>query len=162
VHHAAVVPIRWVCVLGNKGLEDAYFYSSQPDIDARRIIELYAMRWNIEVTFQETRALLGFETTRHWCKKSVLRATPILMGLFTAVSLMWNELCGSIAKELLSQTPCYRKQGMTFSDVLYLVRREIWSNGLLQHPLCGRCDSWLDKLPDRLRKSLLTQLAAAA
>jgi hypothetical protein len=162
VHQAAVVPIRWVCVLGTKGLEDAYFYSSQPNMDARRIVELYAMRWNIEVTFEETRALLGFETTRHWCKKSVLRATPILLGLFTAVGLMWNELSGSIAKELLSQTPCYRKQSMTFSDVLYLVRREIWSNGLLQHHLPGQCDNWLDRLPERLRNSLLTQLAAAA
>lgn len=61
----------------------------------------------------------------------MLRATPILMGLFTAVALMWNQLSTSIAKELPSQTPCYRKQGLTFSDVLYLVRREIWSNGLL-------------------------------
>jgi hypothetical protein len=161
-YQSAVVPIRWVCVLGTKGLEDAYFYSSRQDIDARRIVELYAMRWNIEVTFEETRALLGFETTRHWCKKSVLRATPILMGLFTAVSLMWNELSGSITKELLSQTPCYRKQSMTFSDVLYLVRREIWSSGLLQHHLPSRCDSWLDTLPRRLRNSLLSQLAAAA
>lgn len=162
VHQVAVVPIRWVCVLGNKGLEDAYFYTTDQSLDARRIVELYAMRWNIEVTFEETRALLGFETTRHWCKKSVLRATPILMGLFTAVSLMWNELSTTIAKELLSQTPCYRKQNMTFSDVLYLVRREIWSNGLLQHHLSGECDSWLDRLPQPLRNSLLTQLAAAA
>jgi len=162
VHHVAVVPIRWVCVLGNKGLEDAYFYSSQPDMDARRIVELYAMRWNIEVTFEETRALLGLETTRHWCKQSVLRATPILMGMFTAVSLLWNELSASVAKELLSQTPCYRKQSLTFSDVLYLVRREIWSNGLLQHHLSGRRDSWLDALPAPLRNSLLAQLAAAA
>jgi hypothetical protein len=162
VHDVAVVPIRWVCVLGTKGLEDAYFYSSQQNMDARRIVELYAMRWNIEVTFEETRALLGLETTRHWCKKSVLRATPIIMGLFTAVGLMWNELSTTIAKELLSQTPCYRKQRMTFSDVLYLVRREIWSNGLLQHHLPGRCDNWLDQLPESSRNSLLAQLAAAA
>jgi hypothetical protein len=170
VHQVAVVPIRWVCVLarpersrgGTKGLEDAYFYSSQENLDPRRIVELYAMRWNIEVTFEEMRALLGLETTRHWCRKSVLRATPILMGLFTAVSLLWNELCGSIAKELLSQTPCYRKQSMTFSDVLYLVRREIWSSGLLQHHLPDRCHSWLNTLPEPLRNSLLAQLAAAA
>jgi hypothetical protein len=164
-HESAVVPIRWVCVLANKtkeSLEDAYFYTIATEMEASRIIELYALRWNIEVTFEETRALLGFETTRHWCKQSVLRATPILMGLFTAVSLLWNQLSGSIEKELLSQTPCYRKQNLTFSDVLYLVRREIWSSGLLQHHLCGRCDSWLDKLPEQIRNSLLAQLAAAA
>jgi len=162
VTNLAVVPIRWVCVLGEKGQEDAYFYSSQENFDARRIVELYAMRWNIEVTFEEARALLGLETTRHWCKQSVLRATPLLIGLFTAVALMWNELSDSISKELLSQTPCYRKQSMTFSDVLFLVRREIWSNGLLQHHLPARCNSWLDTLPDKLRNTLLAQLAAAA
>jgi hypothetical protein len=162
VHQVQVVPIRWVCVLGRKGLENAYFYSSREDMDAKRIVELYAMRWNIEVTFEETRALLGLETTRHWCRKSVLRATPIIMGLFTAVGLMWNELSGSIAKELLSQTPCYRKQSMTFSDVLFLVRRSIWSEGLLQHHLPSQCDSWLDSLPPPLQNSLLSHLAAAA
>jgi hypothetical protein len=164
-HRSAVVPIRWVCVLADKTrgtLEDAYFYTTGIEMDASRIVELYALRWNIEVTFEETRALLGFETTRHWCRKSVLRATPILMGLFTAVSLLWNQLAGSIEKELLSQTPCYHKPHLTFSDVLYLVRREIWSHGLLQHHLSGECDSWLDQLPEKIRNSLLTQLAAAA
>jgi hypothetical protein len=162
VHQAEAVPIRWVCVLGNKGLPDAYFYSSREDLEPRRLVELYAMRWNIEVSFEESRALLGLETTRHWCRKSVLRVTPVLMGLFTAVALMWNELSGKISVELLSQTPCYRKQSMTFSDVLYLVRREIWSNGLLQHHLSGRGNNWLEGLPPKIRQTILNQLAAAA
>ena len=159
---AQVVPIRWVCVLGSNGLENAYFYSNQQDLEPRRIVELYAMRWNIEVTFEESRALLGLETTRHWCKQSVLRVTPILLGLFTAVGLIWNEMSDKCRAELLSQTPCYRKQCMTFSDVLFLVRREIWSNGLLQHHLPGRGDSWLDALPANQRNALLSELAAAA
>ena len=67
-------------------------YSSDPAMTAARIIELYVLRWNIEVTFEETRALLGLETTRHWCRQSVLRVTPLLLGLFTAITLIWNRL----------------------------------------------------------------------
>src|SRR5436853_579541 len=86
-------PDRWVCVLGDpkEHLEDAYFFCSDVTMSAASIIEHYARRWNIEVTFEETRALLGLETTRHWCQQSVLRVTPILLGLFTAVVLIWHK-----------------------------------------------------------------------
>jgi hypothetical protein len=163
-----VLPIRWVCVLADPRLpmEQAYFYSSDPAMSPRRIIELYAMRWNIEVTFEESRALLGLETTRHWCQRSVLRVTPILLGLFTAVSLMWKELSnrrGKTTWERLSQTPCYRKQELTFADALYLVRRELWTHSLLQHRSKKRLDrSWLKSLPPPIRSTILCHLAAAA
>jgi hypothetical protein len=166
-----VVPIRWVCVRGDekqqqqrprRQLEDAYFYSTDTQLASRRIIELYAMRWNIEVTFEEARSLLGLETTRHWCRQSVLRAWPILLGLFTAVSLIWKELSSSspsLENQLLSQTPCYHKQSMTFADVLYLVRRQIWEQSLLGHPQSTPC---LGSLPAPLRGFVLNHLAAAA
>ena len=57
-HHAQVTPIRWVCVLADQeqeGSENAYFYSTDPTWAADRIIETYASRWNIEVTFEEVR-----------------------------------------------------------------------------------------------------------
>lgn len=162
VHQVMAVPIRWVCVLGEDGLEDAYFYSTDPNLDPQRIVEFYAMRWNIEVTFEESRALLGLETTRHWCRRSVLRVTPILFGLFSIVGLIWNEMSARCPTELLSQTPCYHKQDMTFADVLYLVRREIWSSGLLQHHLPTRCSSWLGHLPPPIRNTILNHLASAA
>lgn len=163
-HSVQVVPIRWVCVLGNprQNLENAYFYSSDPAMPARRIIEMYARRWNIEVTFEECRALLGLETTRHWCRQSVLRVVPILFGLFTAVSLIWKELFQQMHgddQQRLSQTPCYRKRSMTFADALYLVRQELWTKSLLGHRDSRRC---LNSLPQSVRTMLLWHLAAAA
>jgi hypothetical protein len=52
-HPAQVTPIRWVCVLGDQeaGLENACFFSSDQAMEPARLIELYASRWNIEVTF---------------------------------------------------------------------------------------------------------------
>jgi hypothetical protein len=162
-HSGQVTPIRWVCVLADPklGLIDSYYYSSDPTMDAKRIIELYAMRWNIEVTFQESRALLGLETTRHWCRQSVLRVTPMLLGLFTAVSLLWKELYERKGQPLtcLSETPCYRKRHLTFADALYWVRRELWETTLLEHDPKTPC---LSSLPPKLRQTLLWHLAAAA
>jgi len=40
----------------------------------QRIVSLFTRRWSIEVTFEEVRAHLGFETTRQRVAKSVLRS----------------------------------------------------------------------------------------
>jgi hypothetical protein len=125
-----------------------------------RIIELYALRWNIEVTFQETRQLLGLETTRHWCRQSVLRVTPLIFGLFSAIVLTWNQLPPPCRRRRCdSQTPCYHKTTATFADALFAVRRELWTQGLLRHRRQTEC---LNRLPTRLRHTLLHHLAAAA
>jgi hypothetical protein len=160
-HGNAVTPIRWVCVLGDprQNLHDAFFFCSDPTTSAVSIIEYYARRWNIEVTFEESRALLGLETTRHWCRQSVLRVTPILLGLFTAVALIWHELPPARKRACWSRTPCYDKQGITFADALAAVRRELWEQTLLRHRGQDRC---LSRLPRAVKKTILWHLAAAA
>jgi hypothetical protein len=160
-HASRVTPIRWVAVLGDaeQKLDDAFFFCSDPMMEAVTIIERYARRWNIEVTFEEARALLGLETTRHWCRQSVLRVTPILLGLFSVVALIWQQLPQSRQRMLWSQTPCYTKQNITFADALAAVRRELWEQSLLRHRRQTRC---LNGLPPRLRQTILWHLAAAA
>lgn len=154
-------PIRWVAVLGNpkQKMETDYFFCSDTAATAGWIIERYARRWNIEVTFEESRALLGLETTRHWCRQSVLRVTPILLGLFSVVTLIWNELPATRRWVVSTATPCYRKTQPTFADALAAVRRELWQTTILQHRGKTRCFS---SLPGRLRKTLLWHLSAAA
>lgn len=157
----AVTPIRWVCVPGDAKLgvgQDAYFWCSDPDMAPGRIIELYALRWNIEVTFEESRALLGLGTTRHFCRQSVLRVVPMLLGLFTAVTLIWTRLPAS-KRRRCQGTPCYHKSSPTFADVLAAVRRELWKESLLAGHAKQRC---LKDLPGPLRRTILWHLTAAA
>jgi len=160
-HGNAVTPIRWVCVLGDpkQNQDDAFFFSSDPAMTAVTIIEHYARRWNIEVTFEESRALMGLETTRHFCRQSVLRVTPILLGLFTAVVLIWQELPKARRERCTTGTPCYLKHAITFADVLAAVRRELWEQTLLRHPQKSGC---LDQLPRTIRQTILWHLSAAA
>src|SRR5262249_2620253 len=85
---AGLVPLRWVFVRDQTGTHrDEYFYSTDPSLKPAQLISLYTGRWNIETTFQEMRAHLGLETTRGWCRKTVLRAAPCLFGLYSVVAL---------------------------------------------------------------------------
>ncbi len=160
-HGNCVTPIRWVCVLGDpeQNLADAFFFSSDPTMKAVQIIEHYARRWNIEVTFEESRALLGLETTRHWCRQSVLRVTPFLLGLFSAVVLIWQQLPGTRRKTCWTSTPCYSKHTITFADVLAAVRRKLWEQSLLGHQGKQQC---LIGLSPAVRQTILWHLTAAA
>jgi hypothetical protein len=160
-HHAKVTRIRWVAVLADTALpsEHNYFFCSDPTQDAVHIIEWYASRWNIEVTFEEIRAHLGLETTRHRCQQSVLRVTPLLFGLFTIVVLLWRQLPKPQQQSKFTATPCYSKAQSTYADALGAVRHELWKKCLLQHCDKHQC---VTRLPRTVRRLLFWHLAAAA
>lgn len=130
----------------------------RPVLGAQRIVETFAGRWPIEVTFEEVRAHLGFEATRHWCKSSVLRVAPCLLGLFSVVSLIYAELAQQ-GKVKVRTTPCYRKTDPTFADALAMARRLMWEEVILQHAPFGR---HVTQLPPPIREMLLEHVTAAA
>jgi hypothetical protein len=45
----------------------------------------------METTFQEARQRLGFETQRHWSEKAIQRTAPVLLGLFSVVTLFAHQ-----------------------------------------------------------------------
>jgi hypothetical protein len=161
-HRNAVLPIRWVCTINPETGNEDYFYCTDLQMPVEQIIQYFIGRWPIEVTYQEVRAHLGLQHTRHWCQKSVLRVAPCQFGLFTVVCLLYAWLCEQkqqSASPRLHETPCYHKDHVTFADALHAVRREIWQATLLRHWPQGQC---LTTLPPDLREMLLDQLSAAA
>src|SRR5579864_9418391 len=114
---AALVPVRWVYVHDPRSGREDFFYSTDPALCPQQIVELFAARWAIEVTFQEVRAHLGFETTRHRCRNSVLRVAPCILGLFSVVGLIYARLARH-KKVTIHATPCYAKTDPTFADAL--------------------------------------------
>lgn len=120
------VPIRWVIVRYQEKnqTKQAVFFCSDQTASGQQIIEWFVQRWNIEVTFEEARAHLGFETQRQWSDKAIERTTPALLGLFSLVVLMALRLH---PKKLPCQTACwYPKQEATFADALAAVRNHLW------------------------------------
>jgi hypothetical protein len=152
-----LVPLRWVFVRDASGTHrDEYFFTTDPSLNPTSVIGYYCGRWNIETTFQEARCCLGLETTRGWCKKTVLRAGPCLLGLYSVVAILFQALPESKRTGAVAWPG---KTTVTFSDALCAIRRWLWAEAVL--PQAG--DSMaLEKLPDPVRELLLTTLAPAA
>lgn len=88
-----VLPVRWVLVRDPDERRDPQaFFSTDITLEPADIIALYVRRWQIEVTFAETRAHLGVETQRQWTDKAIARTTPALLGLYTLISLWACDL----------------------------------------------------------------------
>jgi len=120
------VAIRWVLICcPEDSFEPAAFFCSATNMSVKQILVCFALRWNIEVTFEELRACLGFETQRQWSDRAIERTTPGLFGIFSLVTLMAKVLYPT---ELpVRQTSWYIKNEATFSDALAAVRRHLWS-----------------------------------
>lgn len=154
-----LVRVRWVFVHDLDGTHrDEYFYTTDVSLRPEQIVSLYTTRWSIETTFQELRAHLGFETTRQWVRKSVLRAGPCLLGLFSVVCIIYAEHVRT-HRVRLGGAPWYRKGEATFSDALATVRRLFWEQTILAQPPWRRA---YQNMPSDLRSLLLEYLAPAA
>jgi DDE superfamily endonuclease len=151
------VPIRWVFVRDLSGTHrDEYFFTTDPAMAVATIIAHDTSRWNIETTFQELRCHLGLETTRGWCRNTILRAAPCLFGLYSVVAVLYHAL----PEEKRSGAVVWPgKATVTFSDAVTSVRRWLWSECVFPQAGCGE---GLEKLPEPLRAVLLAALAPAA
>ena len=122
------VPIRWVLVrpAGEAAGPLTALLSTDLTMEAATIVTTYAQRWALEVTFAQVRAHLGVETQRQWSAQAIARTTPVLLGLFSLVTLLAARLH---ARGLLRAQACawYEKAAPTFSDALAAVRRYLWA-----------------------------------
>ena len=136
------------------------FFSTDVELTPTQIINYFVLRWNIEVTFEETRAHLGIETQRQWSDKAIQRSTPLLMGLYsvlTLIALKMNETKKLMAQEI---TSWYDKNGeLTFSDIIVAVRRSIWKQKYFSK---SAINDELPKIEGEYESLLLYQLALAA
>src|SRR3954464_4750477 len=83
------VPIRWVLVRDPLGkFETRALLCTQLDQHPQQILQWFLWRWQVEVTFQEVRTHLGVETQRQWSDLAITRTTPVLLSLFSVVTLL--------------------------------------------------------------------------
>ena len=120
------VPIRWLLVRDPSGeLAPQAFLCTALDAAPVDILQWFVSRWQLEVTFQESRAHLGVETQRQWSDLAIMRTTPALLGLFSLVTLWAHDLAARLP--LAPRTAAwYPKTHCTFSDAIAAVRRQIW------------------------------------
>jgi hypothetical protein len=120
--------IRWVLIVDPTGaMEPMAIFSTDVERPVATIIAQFVRRWNVEVTFEETRRHLGVETQRQWSDQAITRTTPALFALFSLVCLMAHRLVAIGQALPIRVTAWYRKSEATFSDVLAMVSRVLWA-----------------------------------
>lgn len=119
---------RWVIVRDPAGkLEPCLLFVTDPAALPAQIIAWYVMRWNHEVTFEEVRAHLGFETQRQWNDLAIARSSPAILALFSVVTLLTHHRLSS-GELPVRATAWYTKSSATFADALAFVRRDLWTS----------------------------------
>jgi hypothetical protein len=149
--------VRLVVVRDFPGHEkDDVFVSTDPKLSPRHIIESFARRWSLEVTFHEVKGKLGFEDPQNRTERAVERTAPIALISYS-LTVLWYVQYGQRTRAAhLPTLPWYtHKAGTTFSDMLATLRRASWSERLFD-PASSTSD-----LRKRLRP-LVDYVASAA
>lgn len=151
--------IRWVLVIQPGADQAEAFFSTDLNAAPDDIINYFVLRWNVEVTFEESRAHLGIETQRQWSDKAIARTTPCLMALFSLVCLFTIDMMKNQTLPVLSTAWYNKKSDATFSDIMAYVRRSIWAKKYFND---SRFEGEYVIIKQEKWETLLDQLARAA
>ena len=150
------VHIRWVLVRDPLGeLSPQSLACTDIDADPEMIVEWFAMRWQVEVTFQELRTHMGVETQRQWSDSAIARTTPALFGLFSVVTVVAHVVG-------VKSRSCawYDKSAPTFADAIAATRRRLWSSETISPSSPSEAD--MVKIPTDFYHRMLDSLCYAA
>jgi len=102
------------------------FFSTDPRVSIRYLLEGYARRWSIEVCFRDIKQLLGFSDSSARKREAVERIAPLVALTYTTLTLWFaREIhCTEIATP--PERPWYgHKQGLCFADILRAAQRTL-------------------------------------
>ena len=156
------VPLRWVLIRDPEGgFETQALLCTDLDEKPERIISWFVRRWQMEATFQEARQRLGFETGRHWSELALRRTAPVLLALFSMVTLLAHRyMATKKSANAVRRAAWYDKRRPTFSDALALVRKELWAR---EATSCGSpAQTDLVKVPREFMERLTDAVCYAA
>jgi hypothetical protein len=155
-----VLPVRWVLVRDpHARFAPQALLSTDLALGAVEVVGYFLRRWQVEVTFAEVRRHLGVETQRQWSDRAIARTTPILLGLFSLVTLLAHRLVRH-GRLPVRTAAWYRKATPTFSDALAAVRRHGWRATTTS--CTSRGDRDLVKLPRQVVRRLSEAACYAA
>jgi len=116
---------------------DQMFYGTCLDWDAKQILAAYAGRWSIEVTFENSKQLLGLEDPANRKEKAVRRTAPMALVLHSLI-VVWFHQAGHRHLQFPDR-PWYRKkEEPSFADMLTTLRRLSWRDKFRRLPLANR------------------------
>jgi hypothetical protein len=123
--------VRLVVVRGFPGHDDDdVFACTDATLDPATIIERFAARWSLEVTFHDTKGKLGFEHPQNRTEHAVERTAPMALWAYSLTVLWYVRTGHNTAAAKLPTLPWYHKNAPTFTDMLATLRRASWLSRL--------------------------------
>ncbi len=170
--------VRMVLTRDPKGrAEDRVYFSTDSGMTATEILERFARRWLIEVSFRDVKQHLGAENPQNgWGRRksgrgrapkkpgpqprgnrgrtAVLHTVPLAFVAY-AIVVLWYLDEGNARRDVRrarQRSPWYRRKASpSFGDMLVALRRETWARRLSEHPGNQRVLAKLRQLlPDAL------------
>jgi hypothetical protein len=137
VAHVYAVPTRPLRVVAVEpligGRRVQAFYSTRSQASAEQVLVWYAMRWSIEVAFQNSKTHLGFEEPQGWTRRAVERTAPTAMLLYSLI-VLWFARCGHRHYRQPDRPWYPTKRHASFADMLTTLRRESVREQVLSTP----------------------------
>jgi hypothetical protein len=133
-------PVRIVLVRDPSGKRrDEAFFCTDLSRDAVFILEAYARRWSLEVTFHDTKQFLGLADPQCQAPRAVRRTGPFAFLVYDLVVLWFAEHVHSTAAPVWPVRPWYRhKTAPSFLDMLRVLRCLDWQASLFGPPSPAR------------------------
>jgi hypothetical protein len=116
---------------------DQMFYCTCLDWDSRQILSTYAGRWSIEVTFENSKQLLGLEDPANRTEKAVRRTAPMALVLYSLI-VTWFHQVGHRYLQFPDRPWYPQKEEPSFADMLTVLRRRSWEEKFRTLPLKSR------------------------
>jgi hypothetical protein len=103
------------------------FYCTNLAWKARDILSQYADRWAIEVTFENSKQLLGLEDPANRSVQAVRRTAPMALVLYSLIVTWFHQHGHQHVR--FPHRPWYRhKREPSFADMLTTLRRRSWTD----------------------------------
>ena len=135
--------LRIVVVRVQTGAIDCrVYFSTDPTMSAEQVLQYYALRWPIEVTFRDLKQHLGFADPPSRTRLAVERTAPWVGLLFTLTILWYDQNGHGSAFDWVPLRPWYRhRQGPSFQDVLAAARRAAVASAFVDPVVLVHLDS---------------------
>ncbi|MBI3967157.1 MAG: hypothetical protein HY329_16105 [Chloroflexi bacterium] len=132
-------PIRIALVRdpsGHRGTEA--FFCTDLSTDAGFVLEAYARRWSLEVTFHDTKQALGLADPQCQAPQAVQRTAPFAFLVYDLVLLWFATHAHTTTTPVWPVRPWYRSKIVpSFPDMLDALRRAGWQATFREPPFAA-------------------------
>lgn len=128
--------LRIVVVRDPKGKrKDDCFFATDLSMTPEAILEAYAARWSLEVTFRDTKQCLGFERSQCRTRKAVERTGPFAFVTYAFLILWFCHQGHQLYPDVVTPVAWYRhKRTPSFADMHQIARYALLRDTLFAHP----------------------------